>query len=157
MKSIMMCMPCSSRMETPKECPETHSNAGGKCFKKNFIIYLVNYFFSGPKSHYCSKSILKYIKYIASLDWCQFVLDKLITSVRHYKESTATKGSHTSTSQTNGEAEIPGDTLISDVSIIVEKEDHREDVVLDQLRGVTKKEDSIPSSSLGLGLSQSYN
>ncbi|KAJ8420502.1 hypothetical protein Cgig2_024707 [Carnegiea gigantea] len=29
---------------------------------------------------------------IASLDWCQFVLDKLITSVRHYKESTAAKG-----------------------------------------------------------------
>ncbi|KAJ8425623.1 hypothetical protein Cgig2_018408 [Carnegiea gigantea] len=45
-----------------------------------------------PRSHYCSRTILKFVKdvtQIASLDWCQFVLDKLITSVRHYKESTA--------------------------------------------------------------------
>ncbi|KAJ8431997.1 hypothetical protein Cgig2_005926 [Carnegiea gigantea] len=31
---------------------------------------------------------------IASLDWCQFVVDKLMTGVRHYKESTDTKGVH---------------------------------------------------------------
>ena len=70
---------------------------GGESFKRNFIIYVVNYFFSGPKNRYCSKSILKYLKdvsQIASLDWCQFIVDKLITSVRHYKESTTAKGVH---------------------------------------------------------------
>ena len=34
----------------------------GENFKRNFIIYLVNYFFSGPKNRYYSKSILKYVK-----------------------------------------------------------------------------------------------
>ncbi|KAJ8423167.1 hypothetical protein Cgig2_023234 [Carnegiea gigantea] len=29
---------------------------------------------------------------IVSLDWCQFVLDKLIRSVKHYKETKAAKG-----------------------------------------------------------------
>ncbi|KAJ8425870.1 hypothetical protein Cgig2_028215 [Carnegiea gigantea] len=70
---------------------------GGESFKRNFIVYLVNYFFTGPKNRYCSKSILKYVKdirHIVSLDWCQFILDKLITSVRHYKESKADKGVH---------------------------------------------------------------
>ncbi|KAJ8425626.1 hypothetical protein Cgig2_024281 [Carnegiea gigantea] len=49
----------------------------GKSFKRNFIIYLVNCFFSGPKNCYCSKSIVKYVKdvnQIASLDWSKFVL-----------------------------------------------------------------------------------
>ncbi|KAJ8434369.1 hypothetical protein Cgig2_031615 [Carnegiea gigantea] len=69
----------------------------GESFNRNFIIYLVNCFFSGPKNRYCNKSILKYLKdvsQIPSLDWCQFVVDKLITSVRHYKESTAAKAGH---------------------------------------------------------------
>ncbi|KAJ8442716.1 hypothetical protein Cgig2_011636 [Carnegiea gigantea] len=51
---------------------------GGESFKRNFIIYLVNCFFSGAKNRYCSKSILKYVKnvsQIASLNWCQFVLN----------------------------------------------------------------------------------
>ncbi|KAJ8426826.1 LOW QUALITY PROTEIN: hypothetical protein Cgig2_022607 [Carnegiea gigantea] len=68
---------------------------GGESFKRNFIIYLVNCFFSKPKNCYSSKSISKYLKdvsQITSLDWCQFVVDKLITSIRHYKESTAAKG-----------------------------------------------------------------
>ncbi|KAJ8420503.1 hypothetical protein Cgig2_024708 [Carnegiea gigantea] len=54
-------------------------------FKRNFIIYLANCFFSEPKNRYYSKSILKYVKevnQITSLDWCKFVLQKLITSVR---------------------------------------------------------------------------
>ncbi|KAJ8420870.1 hypothetical protein Cgig2_023870 [Carnegiea gigantea] len=76
----------------------------GKSFKRNFIIYLVNCFFSGPKNRYCNKFILKYVK---------------------------------------------------DVSVIVEKEDFHEDVVLDHPKSVTKKDDSIPSCGLGLGLSQS--
>ena len=70
---------------------------GGESFKSNFIIYLVNNVFSGPKNCYYSESILKYLKdmtWIASLDWCQFLVDKLITSARHYKESTAAKGVH---------------------------------------------------------------
>jgi len=70
---------------------------GGKSFKRNFIIYLVDYFFGRLKNRYCGKSILKFVKdvsQIASLDWRQIVLDKLITSVRHYKESTAVQGVH---------------------------------------------------------------
>ncbi|KAJ8421090.1 hypothetical protein Cgig2_025553 [Carnegiea gigantea] len=59
----------------------------GESFKRNFIVYLVNCFFNRAKNRYCSKSILKYVKDVnrfASLNWCQFVLDKLISSVRHY-------------------------------------------------------------------------
>ncbi|KAJ8425627.1 hypothetical protein Cgig2_024282 [Carnegiea gigantea] len=41
-----------------------------------------------------------------------------------------------------------------DASVIIEKEDHCKDVVLDQLNKFMKKDDSIPSYSLGLGLSQ---
>ncbi|KAJ8429513.1 LOW QUALITY PROTEIN: hypothetical protein Cgig2_016245 [Carnegiea gigantea] len=70
---------------------------GGKSFKGNFIIYLVNYFFSGSKNCYCGKSILKYVKdvnQIAFLDWCKFVVQKLIIIMRHYKESKSTKGVH---------------------------------------------------------------
>ncbi|KAJ8424214.1 hypothetical protein Cgig2_033098 [Carnegiea gigantea] len=43
----------------------------GESFKRNFIIYLVNCCFNGPKNRYCRKSILKFIKdinQIASLD-----------------------------------------------------------------------------------------
>ncbi|KAJ8419817.1 hypothetical protein Cgig2_011749 [Carnegiea gigantea] len=100
---------------------------------------------------YYSASILKYVKdvnQIAFLDQCQFILDKLITSIRHYKESTATKGLQSkhkanndlcapsfsptvSLHKPNCEAQIPRDTLVVDASIIVEKEDHHEDVVLD--------------------------
>jgi len=54
----------------------------------------------------------------------------------------------------DGEAQIPGDTLVLDASIIVEKEDHRGHVVLDQPNSIVKKDNSIPSYSLGLGLSQ---
>ncbi|KAJ8420213.1 hypothetical protein Cgig2_033076 [Carnegiea gigantea] len=115
----------------------------GDSFKRNFIIYL-----------------------IASLDWCKFIVDKLITSVRHYKESTAAKGRvendlcapsfspALSLDKPVGEAEILGDTLVSNASIIVKKEEHHEDVVLDQPKSVTKKDHSMPSCSLGLGLSQ---
>ncbi|KAJ8423860.1 LOW QUALITY PROTEIN: hypothetical protein Cgig2_027121 [Carnegiea gigantea] len=41
------------------------------------------------------KLILKYVKdvnQITFLYWCWFILDKLISSVRHYKESKTTKG-----------------------------------------------------------------
>ncbi|KAJ8434824.1 hypothetical protein Cgig2_033546 [Carnegiea gigantea] len=94
----------------------------------------------------------------------QFILDKLINSVRHYKESTVAKGKGnndlcaSSFSPTlpldkpDGEAEIPGDTLLSDSSIIIEKEEQREDVVLDQPKSIMKKNDSI-----SLGLSQPDN
>ncbi|KAJ8421247.1 hypothetical protein Cgig2_013348 [Carnegiea gigantea] len=55
---------------------------GGKSFKRNFIIYLVSCLFSRLKNRYYSKSILKYVK------------DKLITTVRQYKESKSAKGVH---------------------------------------------------------------
>ncbi|KAJ8429729.1 LOW QUALITY PROTEIN: hypothetical protein Cgig2_024981 [Carnegiea gigantea] len=35
---------------------------GGERFKRYFMIYLVNCFFSRPKNCYCSKTILKYFK-----------------------------------------------------------------------------------------------
>ncbi|KAJ8419973.1 hypothetical protein Cgig2_015296 [Carnegiea gigantea] len=68
---------------------------GSESFKRNFMIYLANCFFSGPKNYYCSKTILKYIKdvdQIAYLDWCKFAMQNLITSVRHYKERKSAKG-----------------------------------------------------------------
>ncbi|KAJ8419744.1 hypothetical protein Cgig2_027326 [Carnegiea gigantea] len=141
----------------------------GESFKKNFNIYLVNCFFNGPKNHYCRKSILKYLKdvsLIASLNWCQFVVHKLITSVRHYKESTAAKGKASNNlyappfsptvplDKLDREAEIPGDILVFDASIIIEKEEHCEDVVIDQPKSITKKDYSMPSYNLGLRLSQ---
>jgi len=43
--------------------------------------------------------------------------------------------------------------LIFDASIIVDKEEHCEDVALDQAKSVMKKDDNMPSYSLGLGLS----
>ncbi|KAJ8420707.1 hypothetical protein Cgig2_000530 [Carnegiea gigantea] len=124
------------------------------------------------ENRYCNKSILKYLKdvnEIVSLDWCQFVLDKLITSVRHYKESIAAKGkvnddlcapSFSPTillDKLDGKAEISGDTFVSDASIIIKKEEHHEDVVLDQPKNIIKKDHSMPSYSLGLGLSQLDN
>ncbi|KAJ8421699.1 LOW QUALITY PROTEIN: hypothetical protein Cgig2_002596 [Carnegiea gigantea] len=142
---------------------------GGESFKRNFIIYLVNCFFNGPKNRYCSKSILKYhknVSQIPSLDWCQFVVDKLITSVRHYKGSTAPKGkvnndfsapsfiSIVPLDKPSGKGQIQADTLVFDANVIIEKEKYREDVVLDQLKSVMKEDPSMLSCSLGLGLSQ---
>ncbi|KAJ8439653.1 LOW QUALITY PROTEIN: hypothetical protein Cgig2_021665 [Carnegiea gigantea] len=142
-------------------------------FKRKFIIYLVNYFFSGLKNRYCSKSILKFIKdvtQITSLNWCQFVLDKLITSVMHYKRSTDAKGfqnlqSKDKANENSGapsfnptlslhkpdsEDQISRIALVTDASVNVEKEDHREDMVLNQPNNVIKKDNSILSYSLWL-------
>ncbi|KAJ8437686.1 hypothetical protein Cgig2_028624 [Carnegiea gigantea] len=109
-----------------------------------------------------NKSILKFVKeitQITSLDWCQFVLDKLITSVRHYKETSNDSGAPLfkptlSVHRPDNEDQTSGVALVIDASVTVEKEDHREDVVLDQPNNVIKKDDSIPSYSLRLGLSQ---
>ncbi|KAJ8427419.1 hypothetical protein Cgig2_013663 [Carnegiea gigantea] len=106
------------------------------------------------------KSILKYVKDVSHI--CQFILDKLIMSVKNYKESTATKGAVIDPQTTyveyqnlqlkqkannglcapsfspilslykpDGEAETSRDTLVFDASIIIEKEEHCEDVLLD--------------------------
>ncbi|KAJ8425639.1 hypothetical protein Cgig2_024294 [Carnegiea gigantea] len=131
-------------------------------------------------NYYYSKYILKYVKdvsQIASLDWWQFILDKLITNIRHYKESKATKGVHFDNllfflivssliqqcspclilplHKPDSEDHISGTTLVIDASVIVEKEDHCEDVVLDHPNNFMKKDDSVPSYSLVLGLSTS--
>jgi len=50
----------------------------------------------------------------------------------------------------DSEAKIPRTTLVANASVIVEKEDHHEDVLLDQPYNIMKKDDSIPSYSLGL-------
>ncbi|KAJ8422303.1 hypothetical protein Cgig2_014528 [Carnegiea gigantea] len=107
---------------------------GGESFKRNFIIHLVNCFFSGSKNHYCSKSILKYVKHVSqipSLDWCPFVLDKLITSTANNDLCPPSFSPTLPPHKPNGEAQILGDTLVIDASVIVEKEDHHMDVVLD--------------------------
>ena len=44
--------------------------------------------------------------------------------------------------------------MVADASVTIEKEDHHEGVVLDQPNNVMKKDGSIPSYSLRLGLSQ---
>ncbi|KAJ8427309.1 hypothetical protein Cgig2_032958 [Carnegiea gigantea] len=149
----------------------------------------------GPKNRYYSKSILKYlndVSQIASLDWCHFIVDKLITSVRLQGEYNCKKreaqGFNTNVmkdavvdldsahmefqnlqllqnannnlcapsfnpivllNKPDGEAEILGDILVSDASIIVKKKEHCEDP-----KSVTKNDHSMPSHSLGLGLSE---
>ncbi|KAJ8419595.1 LOW QUALITY PROTEIN: hypothetical protein Cgig2_013231 [Carnegiea gigantea] len=67
----------------------------GESFKRNFMIYLLNCFFRGTKHRYCNHpQNIKDVDQIASLDWCKFIVQKLITSVRHYKESKSAKGVH---------------------------------------------------------------
>ncbi|KAJ8431061.1 LOW QUALITY PROTEIN: hypothetical protein Cgig2_027116 [Carnegiea gigantea] len=60
---------------------------GGESCKRNFIIYLNK---EPLMQQVCSKICEGY--YI--LDRCQFILDKMISSVRQYKESKAAKGAH---------------------------------------------------------------
>ncbi|KAJ8444790.1 hypothetical protein Cgig2_032115 [Carnegiea gigantea] len=69
----------------------------GESFKRNFVIYFVNGFFSGMQNSYFSKSVMKYVtaeNQIAFVGRCQLILDKLISSFRHYKESKAAKRVH---------------------------------------------------------------
>ncbi|KAJ8426948.1 LOW QUALITY PROTEIN: hypothetical protein Cgig2_022630 [Carnegiea gigantea] len=165
MKNMMKCMLCGLRNGKLSRIPQNslkYQN-GGANFKRNFIIYLVNCFFNGPENRCCSKPILKFIKdviQIASLDWGQFILDELITNVRHYKETSNDSGAPSlsptlSLHKPDSEDQISGTALVADASVTVKKEDHHEDVVLDQPNNVMKKDDSIPLYSLRLGLSQS--
>ncbi|KAJ8435635.1 hypothetical protein Cgig2_000301 [Carnegiea gigantea] len=50
--------------------------------------------------------------------------------------------------------QISGTTLVANTSVTVKKKDHSEGAVLDQPNNIIKKDDSIPSYSLRLGLSQ---
>ncbi|KAJ8421006.1 LOW QUALITY PROTEIN: hypothetical protein Cgig2_028060 [Carnegiea gigantea] len=103
----------------------------GESFKRNFIIYLVNCFFNGSNNHCCSKSLLKYI---ASLNRCQFNLEKLINSARHYKESKAVKEDDDrpsfpptfALSQPDSEAPIPITMPFMDASICADREEHHD-------------------------------
>ncbi|KAJ8425103.1 LOW QUALITY PROTEIN: hypothetical protein Cgig2_032216 [Carnegiea gigantea] len=134
---------------------------GSESFKRNFIIYLVNGFFSGPKNHYCSKVILKYIKDDLNIDAMKEVVRDLQSAHVEFrklqpKHNTNNDNVAPSLSLTlplhklDSEAQIPRTTLVADASVIVEKEDHHEDVP----NNIVKKDDSIPLYSLGLGLSQ---
>ncbi|KAJ8423723.1 LOW QUALITY PROTEIN: hypothetical protein Cgig2_010288 [Carnegiea gigantea] len=62
-----------------------------KSFKRNFIIHL------WIEEPLYSRSFLKNVKdvnKITFLNWCQFIVDKLIDAMGHYKESKAAKGLH---------------------------------------------------------------
>ncbi|KAJ8423828.1 hypothetical protein Cgig2_017391 [Carnegiea gigantea] len=146
---------------------------GGESFGRNFIIYLVNCFLSGSKNRYYSMSFLKYVKHvnqITSLDWCQFILDKLISSARHYKKSKAAKGVHfdgpifllikmqpnednggPSLSPTlaigklNSNAPTSAATSLADASVGANTEDYCEHEL---------KDNNVPLFSLGFRLSQ---
>ncbi|KAJ8420076.1 hypothetical protein Cgig2_023140 [Carnegiea gigantea] len=134
----------------------------GESFRRNFIIYLVNCLFSGPKNRYCNKSILKYVKdvsQITSLDWCQFVLGEADHQCQPKHKANNDNGAPSFSPalplhKPDSEAQISETTLVTDADVIVEKEDQCEDVVLDQPNNVMKKDDSIPSYSLGWELSQ---
>ncbi|KAJ8423850.1 hypothetical protein Cgig2_024096 [Carnegiea gigantea] len=159
---------------------------GGESFKRNFAIYLVNYLFSRSKNFYCSKSVLKYVKdvnRIASLDWCQLVLDKLISShdfdTAVMKEVVADlRSAHLGFAkiqlkqqpdnddggplfsptlalrEPDSEAQILVTTSVADASVSIKKEDHHENVLMDQAKKKMNKNASMLSFSLGLGLSQ---
>ncbi|KAJ8433393.1 hypothetical protein Cgig2_019183 [Carnegiea gigantea] len=101
------------------------------------------------RNHYYNKSILKYIgdvNQIASLDWCLFILDKLIISVMHYKEKGCRRGGFQwctilldedddggsscgptlTLGQLESEARMPASMSMADSSIGVDREEHRE-------------------------------
>ncbi|KAJ8425375.1 hypothetical protein Cgig2_011759 [Carnegiea gigantea] len=94
-------------------------------FKRNFVIYLVNYFFNGSKNCYCSKSVLKYVKdvkRIASLDWCHFVLDKLIISQPNNDDGGPSFSPTLALRELDIKAQIPTTTTVADASVSVEKD-----------------------------------
>ncbi|KAJ8423746.1 hypothetical protein Cgig2_031336 [Carnegiea gigantea] len=74
--------------------------------------------FHGPKNRYYSKSILKYVKdvnQITSLDWCKFVVLKLISNVRHYKDNRVSAISeHQNAAMKEAAAELRTASIIRD-------------------------------------------
>ncbi|KAJ8424730.1 hypothetical protein Cgig2_011962 [Carnegiea gigantea] len=84
-------------------------------------------------------SLLKYVKdmsQITSQDWCQFILEKLISNVRHYKERKAAKVVH-----------FDGPLFFVIASSPIQQ-------VMDQAKQELKKASSISSFTLVLGVSQ---
>ncbi|KAJ8424499.1 hypothetical protein Cgig2_020044 [Carnegiea gigantea] len=143
----------------------------GESFKKNFVIHLVNCFFSGLKNRYCSKSVLKYVKNVnrIALDFSTTIMKKAIANLHsaHMKFKNIQKKqqpekhdggpsfSHTlALHEPDTKAENSATTSVVDIRVSVEKEDHCENVFMDQAKKETNKDNNIPSFSLGLGLSQ---
>ena len=54
-------------------------------FKRNFVMYMVSCFFNGSKnihfSPYFAKNVA-HVEDIASIDWCQYTIDRLCESVK---------------------------------------------------------------------------
>ncbi|KAJ8426636.1 hypothetical protein Cgig2_020572 [Carnegiea gigantea] len=133
---------------------------GRESFKRNFIIYLVNCFFNGSKNRCCSKSLLIYIKnvnWIASLDWFQFVLDKLINSQPNKDDGSPPFSPTLVLREPDIEAQILIITSVAEASVSIKREDYREKVLMDQAKKEMNKDNSMPSFTLGLGPSQLDN
>ncbi|KAJ8425541.1 hypothetical protein Cgig2_007451 [Carnegiea gigantea] len=98
------------------------------------------------KESLLQKVFLKYMK--------DFVLDKLISNVRYYKESKVEKGAYfdgllfflmptLALVEPNIEAQILVTMSMETASIGVDKEEHYEDVLLDQVKKELKKDDIL--------------
>ncbi|KAJ8430876.1 LOW QUALITY PROTEIN: hypothetical protein Cgig2_011339 [Carnegiea gigantea] len=117
---------------------------------------------SESKNCYYSKFVLKHVKDIASLDWSQFMLDKLISNIRHYKQAKAAKGQPNKDDggpssnptlalhELDSEARILATASVVDATASPKKEDHHENVLMDQAKKEMNKDGSTPSFSLGL-------
>ncbi|KAJ8425283.1 hypothetical protein Cgig2_025824 [Carnegiea gigantea] len=54
-------------------------------FKRNFVLYMISCFFNGSKNVHCSPYFAKnvaHVEDIASIDWCQYTIDRLCESVK---------------------------------------------------------------------------
>ncbi|KAJ8420230.1 hypothetical protein Cgig2_030246 [Carnegiea gigantea] len=109
---------------------------------------------NGSTNRYSNKSVLKHMKdmnQIAYLNSYQFIFNKLINSVRRYKESKATKGLQPKqqpnqdddgpsfnptlvVGQTDSEALILVATSMAEASVTTNKEDHYEQVLMGQMK-----------------------
>ncbi|KAJ8426724.1 hypothetical protein Cgig2_004223 [Carnegiea gigantea] len=115
---------------------------GGESFKRNFIIYLLTKEMLLQQVHpeicqRCQPNCILGLVPKANNDLCAPLF-------------CPTPSLH----KLDGEDQILGIALVTDVSVTIEKKDHCEDMVLNQPKNVTKKDDRISSYSLGLGLSQ---
>ncbi|KAJ8420909.1 hypothetical protein Cgig2_007765 [Carnegiea gigantea] len=102
-------------------------------FKTNFIIFLVNCFFGESKNRYYSKLVLKHVKDVNQ-----------IASLQPNKDDDGPSFSaKLALSQPDSEALILANTSMVDSSVGVDREEHREDVLIDQAKHELKKDEAF--------------
>ncbi|KAJ8430653.1 LOW QUALITY PROTEIN: hypothetical protein Cgig2_000644 [Carnegiea gigantea] len=113
---------------------------GGESFKRNFIIYLMNYFFSGSKNRYCSNSVLKYVKDHA-----------------HEKEKEKEGLPNKPTEKGPLKRKFGKNNIDKPLTKKAKREKSFEHMLMDQAKKEMNNDGSIPSFNIWLGLSQPDN